>query len=818
MPNGRCVTVFLLKALRRAMIGALLCLVLPSATAQSAIVVDYRVALVIGNAKYVGWPSLDNPVNDARSMAAALKKLKFDVILVTDADLGTMQKAIRRFRAKLRKGGTGLFYYSGHGVQVDLANYLIPTRGTVEYAEDIPNSSIDANVILKTMGEARSRVNFVILDACRNNVLKRRDNSKVGGLARMDAPKGTLIAYATGPNQIANDGVGKNSLYTAELLKVISEPGLQVEAMFKRVRRRVDHVSDGSQIPVEFTSLTGDFYFRAAKRRTSRPSQAASKSFEVAPYNKRFEALRRIGVREKPLNSAPIVARLSAQEGVTATGRVRDRDWLQVSTRGGIKGYVPDYLLRLPFTWKVKPHKGVYEVIEKTGLHTQPRSASRRLASLPSGRSINASGRVEGLNWLRVKTRDGMKGFIHRSALDKPFSYSVIPFNGTFEAVTEVKLLKQPRISSKQLASLATGERVTAIGRIRGRDWLEVKRRSGLTGFVREALLAIPFEWREKKFAGKDNTFKTVAAANLRAEPRASSKLLASLTPNQQVVAVAKVVERDWLKVMIGKQKTRGYVLENLLQLVVARPDAASFKDGAEFRDCPACPLMVVVPAGGFVMGSSGGNRSERPPHTVTLRRKFALGKYEVTFKEWDACIADGGCRSKPFDEGWGRGNRPVINVTWDDAKEYVRWLSGKTGERYHLPSEAQWEYAARAKSTSKYAWGNSIGRNRANCSSCGSQFAGKQTAPAGSFKPNRFGLHDMHGNVWEWVEDCWHRTYKRAPTDGSAWTTGACGQSVLRGGSWREGSSALRASQRTKYHSAPHNTFGFRVARIVGG
>ena len=251
----------------------------------------------------------------------------------------------------------------------------------------------------------------------------------------------------------------------------------------------------------------------------------------------------------------------------------------------------------------------------------------------------------------------------------------------------------------------------------------------------------------------------------------------------------------------------------------VARPGRAP---GTAFRDCPECPEMVVVPAGSFLMGSpsheAGRDDDEGPRHRVTIARPFAVGKYEVTFAEWDACVADGGCGGdRPDDEGWGRGRRPVVNVSWDDAKAYVRWLNRKTGKQYRLPSEAEWEYAARAGTTTRYNWGDDIGRNRANCDGCGSRWDRKQTAPAGSFPANVFGLHDVHGNVWEWVEDCRNVNYQGAPSDGSARMSGDCSSRVLRGGSWfnepRYLRSALRGRGRTGNRSYG---LGFRVARTL--
>ena len=224
---------------------------------------------------------------------------------------------------------------------------------------------------------------------------------------------------------------------------------------------------------------------------------------------------------------------------------------------------------------------------------------------------------------------------------------------------------------------------------------------------------------------------------------------------------------------------------------------------------------MVSIPGGSFDMGDLSGDGDEGPVRNVTVPA-FRLGKHEVTFAQWDACVADGGCNGyTPDDEGWGRGNRPVINVSWDDAQSFIAWLNGKTGGNYRLPTEAEWEYAARAGSTTKYSWGNSIGSNRANCggNGCGDSYG--NTAPVGSFPANAWGLHDLHGNVSEWALDCWNGSYAGAPTDGSAWESGDCGRRVVRGGSWTNDAWPLRSAFRVGFDRAlrSHNG-GFRLAQ----
>ena len=254
-----------------------------------------------------------------------------------------------------------------------------------------------------------------------------------------------------------------------------------------------------------------------------------------------------------------------------------------------------------------------------------------------------------------------------------------------------------------------------------------------------------------------------------------------------------------------------------------AEARAREMRPGREFRDCEECPEMVMVPAGDYVMGSSRGevgrDEDEGPQHKVRMGEAFAIGKYEVTFDEWEACVAGGGCGGyRPDDEGWGRGRRPVVNVSWEDAKDYVGWLTHKTGKEYRLLSESEWEYVARAGATAAYWWGDGIGNGRANCDGCGSRWDNKGTGPVGSFGANEFGVHDVHGNVWEWVEDCWHGDYAGAPADGSAWTSGGdCSRRILRGGSWLDFPRSLRSADRYANPAVYRHSFsGFRIARTL--
>jgi len=230
-----------------------------------------------------------------------------------------------------------------------------------------------------------------------------------------------------------------------------------------------------------------------------------------------------------------------------------------------------------------------------------------------------------------------------------------------------------------------------------------------------------------------------------------------------------------------------------------------ALRPGSTFRDCPECPEMVVIPAGRFPMGSTTGGSDERPVRTVTVP-SFSIGKFEVTQREWQAIMGSNPSRIKG-------DTLPIEQVSWNDAQTFVQRLSARTGKRYRLPSEAEWEFAARAGSTADYSYGSD--RSQLVQHGWFQENSGRQTRPVGQKLANAFGLHDVHGNVMEWVQDCWNDSYAGAPTDGSAWERGDCSRRVLRGGSWDSNLENARAASRLRgVDTNRYLDFGFRVAR----
>ncbi|MGK2925166.1 MAG: bifunctional serine/threonine-protein kinase/formylglycine-generating enzyme family protein [Lysobacterales bacterium] len=260
--------------------------------------------------------------------------------------------------------------------------------------------------------------------------------------------------------------------------------------------------------------------------------------------------------------------------------------------------------------------------------------------------------------------------------------------------------------------------------------------------------------------------------------------------------------------------------------------DDLTLRPGKTFRDCADCPTMMVLPSGSFWQGSeesaTGALRNETPRRMVTIAEPFAIGVFETTFEQWDRCVAAGACSTRPPDNDWGRGSRPVIMVSWSDAAEYVAWLSSKTGQAYALPSESQWEYAARAGEEEDWiggdaeqlcAFANVAGSEsglRWQHAECADP-AALETLPVGSLQPNAFGLYDVIGNVAEWTLDCMNLSYLDAPADGSAWSRGICSSRMTRGGSWFTGSKDIRLPARFNLKNGDRNDFtGFRVVRKV--
>ncbi|MES2944437.1 MAG: SUMF1/EgtB/PvdO family nonheme iron enzyme [Pseudomonadota bacterium] len=483
-----------------------------------------RVALLIGNATYSVAP-LRNPPNDVREMQAALLALGFKVQVMLNANQNQMKRAVRDFGSLAQGADVAFLYYSGHGTQANGENYLLPIGASIDKEADYEVEAVSANTLMRQIAGARPRAAIVVLDACRDNPYASVTKSTSKGLGRMDAPTGSMIAFATAPNNTASD----NGDYARVLARQLQTPGLELFDVFRNTTAEVHRISKGKQ---------------------------------------------------------------------------------------------------------------------------------------------------------------------------------------------------EPRISEVSIT-----ERIY--------------------------------------LAGQNNARPPVQVASVVPEPV------------QQPAAPA------------------------------TRPT---------IKDCADCPELVIIPAGSFMMGSNDGEANEKPVHRVSIK-PFAMGKTEVTQAQWQAVMGSNASEFKNCGP-----TCPVENVSWNDAQEFITKLNTKTGQTYRLPSEAEWEYAARAGSQTSFWWGDSINTGQANYDGNYSYNGSpkgeyrQSTVPVNSFKANAYGLYNVHGNVWEWVEDVWHDNYGGAPTDGSAWTSGGdTARRVLRGGCYGDEPGDLRSAYRSGI--APVNSgtcTGFRIARTL--
>ena len=615
-----------------------------------------KVALVIGNGAYVNAPALTNPKNDAEDMAAALKKLGFKVILGIDLDKRAMDGKILEFANALSSAETGVFHYSGHGLQVGGVNYLVPVDAKLETAAALDFEAVRLDLVQRTM-ERETKTNILFLDACRNNPLTRNLARALGtrsadigrGLAATEAGAGTLISFSTQPGNVALDGSGRNSPYSGPLVKAIGTAGEDILSVLTSVRNAVMAATKDQQVPWDNNALRAKFYFN--------PSAPAAN----AP--------------QPPLSEA-------------------GQTWLQI---------------------KDQKDPNVFEAFRR-----QYGSANPVYDAL-------ASQRIEELKNTKTASEGGS------SSSWWPWSSGQHP-EAEKPKETQTAIVSPPKPVAKPPDYACDGS----------------------------------------------------------------------------LVAVS--------------QPGTG-------------PPCIKPGSGESFKDCSDCPEMVIVPSGLLTMGSTqaeidelvrqypnDGYKNEGPEHRITIPKPFAVGKFAVTFSEWDACVAAGGCGGYwPGDLGWGRGDRPVINVSWNDAESYVAWLLKKTGQPYRLLSEAEREYAARAGTATPFWWGSSVTTGQANYNGNYTYEGGskgeyrQKTVPVKSFERNPWGLYQVHGNVYDWVEDCYNDSYNGAPVDGSAWTTGECKYRVLRGGSWYSLPQLLRAAYcKLNYPSYRSYTFGFRVARTI--
>lgn len=647
-------------------------------------VAQRRVALVIGNSKYESVGKLPNAANDAADMAASLRKLGFDVVDGVDQSKQQMKRMIREFGEKLNKGGVGLFFYAGHGVQYHGRNFLVPVDADIPVEDEIEDQAVDINLLLAKMDTAKNELNILILDACRNNPFSKswsefRDISEDNGLAKIAAPRGTVIFYSTEPGKVASDGAGKNGLFTEVLLEQMKKPDVELDTMIKSVKRSVMEKSKNKQFPyVEGTNYR-DFYFNETT--AARPA-AATTAVKAADSAESGDAAAEPVITEKDA---------AARE------------------------------------------KQAWDIVKNS---TDARAFRSFLDEFPSG-AYAAQARIK---------REQM---LWDSIIETTDAAKIKSFLKEFPA--------------------------------------------GANAPAARIKLSI-LEPRDETTAASEEKTPTVAA------PKVEKKTAAEQPPAAAAKATSAPAIAAKTKRKAGaKSESKNAVVSNSM--------------GMEF---------VSVPAGGFMMGTSERGMAEvwnyarkeyadlepdtfdneKPQRKVMFAEGFLMGKTEVTQAQWTAIMQDNPSFNKSCDDC------PVERVSWEKAKEFIAKLNERNdGFEYRLPTEAEWEYAARAGTSGLFsapidqiAWHYDNAENT--------------THPVAEKLPNPFGLYDMNGNVAEWCEDIFSENYDGLPTDGSAnATVGNKKLRIVRGGYYGMHPTMMRSAMRGRsVPSAINSDIGLRL------
>ncbi|MBF0379576.1 MAG: SUMF1/EgtB/PvdO family nonheme iron enzyme [Magnetococcales bacterium] len=723
-----------------------------------------RIALVIGNWAYKASP-LRNPKNDSSDIASALLDLDFEVIYKKNANRKDMRRAIREFGKKLQDGGVGLFFYAGHGMQVEGKNYLIPIGSDIFSEDEVADEAVEADLILRKMASARNGMNVVILDACRNNPYERSFRSGRNGLARMNAPTGTMIAYSTSPGSVAKDGDGRNSPYTKHLLAQMRVPGQSIEQTFKRVRTGVLSDTNSQQTPWESSSLTGNFWFMPGPPDGRPTAIHAPPSSLVVPPNPKSQA------KTLLLVCQDMLSRNALTQPVTKKGQP-PRNALDCFNK----------VQQLDYN-NLAAGKGLFEI-------------EKRYAKLAS-RAIEKND----VNKAKI--------YIERMRKINPESLIALELSESLaqlaENVSHKKIKPKEFITHKQ-------EQNIVVHPVRDpfESWSDYNNR--LNSFYRTL----------NKNAGKPGY--EVAVATL------DSKLYNSET----MIFPVKLAVKPWAKNLLRElgytylqisgenarklfklgKKHRIYAhlnRSNILKYVFLYDGKRKLllktkhitRAGERWKDPGSGINFVWVPKGCFYMGSKKGDQDEQPLHKVCVDG-FWIGKYEVSLREWNK-VLDSNIPKQKLD------NFPVVRVSLGKVNRFINKMNTSKSNRFRLPTEAEWEYACRS------AGKNELFAGGANINAVAWYFNNSKGSrqPVGMKKANKLGIHDMSGNVWEWVQDSYSKTAYSNHSLNNPVNNFGSNTHVIRGGSMKYDANSARCASR--FHQPAKSisdNVGFRIIR----
>jgi len=795
---------------------------------------EKRVALVIGIGAYQNAPALANPVSDARAIGESLRRLNFDVVELYDAGYRGLAGGIRDFGIMAASADVAVIYYAGHGVQIERENYLLPGDVRLERPRDLLYEALPLDRLMGEVAQAR-KIGLVLLDSCRNNpftekvarsmLMAGRAVATTPGMARIDSvPRNTMVVMATKADQIAEDGVG-HSPFAAALLEHFQAPGLELSLFFRSVRDTVLRITNSRQEPYVFSSLGADPFYFYPRPPNRPPVIGVMTGLELAdvagptplgmpqptdpdqdPLTVRIIGLPRAG-------EVRVEGRLSAVNSVYAADR-----FIAGAT------YKPD--------GKSVGPVGTIDLLVEDGRGASI-TASLPITILPSRRPPTVEARRTArvipvaLSITAPVSPDGERVSVIIEALPR----------GTVYAGTKV-VRSGDRLQPQDLTALTYQPEPGMAGAAGTLHYIAEDGRGGTT----EGSLDIEIMpmmsvsgitslhntiWEALRTGGDPAAMD--AFRKLFPAPPRNERPLATIVPSPTQPAVSEAMRQPPPPVAVPPVGDSRVVaaLTPAMPRIFSPPAAVSPPSPLQshppvtpisderFQDCPTCPWMIRVPSGAFTMGQGASTSETGPARRVTIAA-FALGEMPITVAEWRLCLAANACNGMPRMRAAG-DRTPVHNLSWDDAVQYAAWLSRVTGRTYRLPSEAEWEWAARGGSATRYWWGDAPGIALADCADCGGQQSTSTPMPVDALRPNPFGLYAMLGGVAQWTADCWFPNYHGAPTDGSPRDARSCSKRTLRGGSFRETHDRITVTARANYDaSVRYIAHGFRIARNI--
>jgi formylglycine-generating enzyme required for sulfatase activity len=756
---------------------------------------ERRIALVIGNSAYERVPKLPNPVSDASSMAEMFKGAGFDVVkLKLDVGATEMRRALRDFSDEARNADIAIIYFAGHGLEIQGTNYLVPVDAVLERDIDAYDEAVSLDRLMSVIEPAR-QLRLVILDACRDNPFAKSMKHAVvsrmieRGLAKVE-PIGpnTMVAFAAKAGSTADDGNASHSPFTAALVKYLPRPGLDLRKAFGYVRDEVLTVTHNRQEPFTYGSLGGD---------------------DVA------------------LVPAPVVTAPSASIVDPGTA---SRDDYELALQINVVSAWDSYIKKYP--------SGFYTDLAKA---QRDKLMASRNAALEQSRLAAEQKAAEDAKAAEAERQ--------RQGADKARAEQAKAEQAA-RAAEEARLAAERKAAdeARQASERKAAEQARA---------------------AQEARQAADRKAADEARQAAER--KAAEEARAKAEQAKAEQAKAQQQAKSDGTRLAAILPGDGGGLgqqASGAQQRPSSGCTGAAQQVSLAPGApealslpqeCGLKPKDRFRECQNCPEMVVLPAGEFLMGSSKDDidnglatANEAPQHKVAVKQTVAIGRFEVTRDQFAAFVGSTGYRVSgscvTFEQNLPRerenrsflapgfaqdGNHPAVCVSWTDAQAYADWLSKTTGKTYRLPSEAEFEYAARAGGKARFGFTDNAADlcRFANGADQSARTAGLPpnapymacsdgfpfTAPVGSFAANAFGVHDLIGNVWEWTADCYVRDYSSASSDSAPRDEAGCTGRPVRGGDWFSTSSTLRPAIRVRADADAHNDdIGFRVVRIL--